>query len=74
VGYERLRNLIVKKVNGVEIRSMKSLKQAFEGHADDIHSIEFADENLTVHLDELLSSEVDSQLLQRGISKLSRTE
>jgi hypothetical protein len=53
---------------------MKSLKDAFEGHADEIHSIEFADENLTVHLDELLASEVDSQLLQRGISRLSRTE
>jgi S1-C subfamily serine protease len=74
VGYERLRHLIVKKVNGVGIRSMKSLKDAFEGHADEIHSIEFADENLTVHLDELLASEVDSQLLQRGISRLSRTE
>jgi S1-C subfamily serine protease len=74
VGYERLRNLIVKKVNGVEIRNMKSLKDAFEGHDKDIHTIEFADENLTVHLDELISSEVDAQLLQRGISRLYRTE
>ena len=74
VGYERLRNLIVRKVNGVEIRSMKSLKDAFEGHTGEIHSIEFADENLTVHLDELIASEVDSQLLQRGITRLSRTE
>jgi S1-C subfamily serine protease len=74
VGYERLRNLIVKKVNGVEIRSMKSLKDAFDNHSGEIHSIEFADENLTVHLDELVSSEVDSQLLKRGIPKLSRTE
>ena len=74
IGYERLRNLIVRKVNGVGIRNMKSLKEAFEGHADDIHTIEFADENLTVYLDELISSEVDSQLLQRGISLLSRTE
>ncbi len=74
VGYERLRNLIVKKVNGVEIRNMKSLKDAFEGHDKDIHTIEFADDNLTVHLDELISSEVDAQLLQRGISRLYRTE
>lgn len=74
VGYERLRNLIVKNVNGVEIRSMKSLRDAFEKHTGDIHKIEFADENLTVNLDELLSSEVDAQLLQRGISKLYRTE
>jgi S1-C subfamily serine protease len=74
VGYERLRNLIVKKVNGIAIRNMKSLKDAFEGHDQDIHTIEFADDNLTVHLDELISSEVDAQLLQRGISRLYRTD
>jgi PDZ domain len=74
VGYESLRNLIVRKVNGVAIRNMKSLKKAFEDHAGEIHTIEFADENLTINLDELVSSEVDTQLLKRGIPSLSRTD
>jgi hypothetical protein len=74
IGYERLRNLIVRKVNGVDIRHMKNLKEAFDGFEGEIHAIEFADDNLTIHLDELQSAEVDSQLLQRGITRLSRTE
>lgn len=74
VGYERLRNLIVRKVNGIQIRDMKSLIQAFDGLDGELHTIEFADENLTIHLDELLATNVDSQLLQRGITRLSRAE
>ena len=72
VGYERLRNLIVRKVNDVRIRDMKSLIQAFDDHAGEIHSIEFADENLTIHLDDTVATMVDSQLLERGINRLSR--
>lgn len=74
VGYERLRNLIVRKVNGKEIKDMKSLIAAFEGNTGALHSIEFAEENLTVHLDDAVTTAVDSQLLQRGISRLSRAE
>jgi S1-C subfamily serine protease len=74
VGYERLRNIIVRKVNGRAIRNIKSLIEAFDSNTGGIHSIEFADENLTIHLDELLSSTVDGQLLQRGITRLSRAE
>jgi hypothetical protein len=39
-----------------------------------LHSIEFPDEKLTVHLDEAISTGVDAQLLQRGIGRLSRAE
>ena len=75
VGYESLRNLIVKKVNGIEIDSMKSLIEAFEEPiADNLHSIEFLEENFTVFLDEALSTNVDSLLLQRGLNRLSRAE
>ena len=74
IGYERLRNLIVKKVNGQEIRDMKSLAEAFKKSTDGLHSIEFDDENLTVQLDELATSAVDKQLLQRGLPKLSRVK
>jgi hypothetical protein len=75
VGYESLRNLIVKKVNGIEIKDMKSLIDAFsKPNADNLHSIEFLDEDFTVHLDETLSNMVDTALLQRGINQLSRAE
>lgn len=75
VGYESLRNLIVKKVNGIEIDSMKTLIDAFgKPSADNIHSIEFLEENFTVYLDESISTMVDGALLQRGLNRLSRAE
>lgn len=75
VGYERLRNLIVKKVNGTEIDSMKTLIAAFDKpNADGLHSIEFMEEDFTVYLDEAVSTMVDSTLLQRGLNRLSRAE
>jgi S1-C subfamily serine protease len=75
VGYESLRNLIVKKVNGIEIDSMKTLIEAFDKpSADNIHSIEFLEENFTAYLDEEISTMVDGALLQRGLTRLSRAE
>ena len=74
VGYERLRNLIVRKVNGREIRNMKSLIDAFDSNTGELHSIEFDEENFTVYLDDALATTVDSQLLQRGITRLSRAD
>ncbi|MBC8127547.1 MAG: PDZ domain-containing protein [Gloeobacteraceae cyanobacterium ES-bin-144] len=74
VGYERLRNLIVQKVNGKEIKNVKDLIAAFDDNDQPLHSIEFKDENLTVNLDEVAATGVDSLLLQRGISRLSHTE
>jgi hypothetical protein len=75
VGYEPLRNLIVTEVNGKQVSDMKSLIAAFDDvPGDGLHSIEFDEENFKVYLDELVSTEVDGQLLQRGLSKLSRAE
>lgn len=75
VGYERLRNLIVHKVNGIEITDMETLISAFDKpDADNLHSIEFLEENFTVHLDEAVSTQVDSMLLQRGLTRLSRAD
>jgi hypothetical protein len=75
VGYERLRHLIVKKVNGVEIASMKNLISAFEkADENNLHSIEFMEEDFTIYLDENISTAVDSALLQRGLNRLSRAE
>lgn len=74
VGYEPLRNLIVTRVNGKEIHDMKSLVEAFAKPGDKgLHAIEFDEEKFTVYLDETLSTTVDEQLLQRGLSRLSRT-
>lgn len=74
VGYERLRNLIVHKVNGKPIKDMKSLIDAFNGNMNELHSIEFDEENLNVYLDDAVTTEVDAQLLQRGITRLHRAE
>ena len=74
VGYESLRNLIVRKVNGKEIKNMKGLMEAFTSHPGESHSIEFQEQKFTVYLEEAVCTAVDSQLLQRGISKLSRAE
>ena len=74
IGYERLRNLIVRKVNGKEIRNMKGLIAAFDDNSTGLHSIEFSGEDLTVYLDDAISTAVDSQLLQRGITRLSRAQ
>ncbi|MFZ9940706.1 MAG: PDZ domain-containing protein [Luteolibacter sp.] len=74
VGYESLRSLIISRVNGKPIKNLQGLIDAFENDAPTIHSIEFEEENLTINLDEEMSSAVDSQLLQRGINRLSRAE
>ncbi len=74
VGYESLRNLIVKKVNGKEVKNMKSLIEAFQGNLTERHSIEFAEQNFTIYLDDATATAVDAQLLKRGITRLSRAE
>jgi S1-C subfamily serine protease len=74
IGYESLRNLIVRKVNGQEITNMKTLIAAFKGNMNELHSIEFAEEDFTVYLDDSVSTNVDSQLLKRGIPRLYRAE
>ena len=74
VGYERLRNLVVQQVNGQKIQDLKGLIRAFEDNPGELHSIEFAEENLTVYLDDAVTTRVDVQLQQRGINRLSRAE
>ncbi|GAA5477829.1 S1C family serine protease [Haloferula helveola] len=75
VGYESLRNLIVSEVNGVEVRDMESLIKAFDNvPGDGLNAINFASEDFTVYLDEVVSTAVDGQLLERGLSRLSRSD
>ena len=74
VGYERVRTVVVHRVNGRRIRDIKELIEAFQEPRKDIHEIELPYLNLTIHLDEKTSSEVDAELLQRGITRLSRSD
>ena len=75
VGYESLRNMIVSEVNGTPIRSMSSLVAAFDNPpADGLHSIRFKDEEILIYLDEVTSTAVDGELMQRGISRLHRAD
>ncbi len=74
VGYERLRNMVVSKVNGQEIKDMQDLADAFSANKDGMHTIEFVDEHLVIYLEDRISSAVDAQLLQRGLSKLVHIE
>lgn len=73
-GYERMRNLIISKVNGQDIADIPSLVKAFQKPgADGLHTIEFADGHpKAIFLDAALSDMVDAELLKRGIPRLSR--
>jgi len=71
IGYEALRNLIVRRVNGIDILDIATLIEAFEHPKNGLHAIEFAEEDFTIHLDQRAASAVDSFLLQRGLPRLS---
>ncbi|MFK7909580.1 MAG: PDZ domain-containing protein [Akkermansiaceae bacterium] len=73
-GYERMRNLIIAKVNGKDIADIPSLVKAFQSpNSDGLHTIEFSDGNpKTIYLDAATADIVDSELLKRGIPRLSR--
>lgn len=74
VGYETLRNLIVKRINGKDIRNMDDAIKAFAQPTlgQSFHTVEFDDENLTLYLDPNLSDQVDRNLRSRGLTRLSR--
>ena len=73
-GYERMRNLIIAKINGKDIADIPSLVRAFQSPgADGLHTIEFADGHpKKIFLDAALSDLVDAELMKRGIPRLSR--
>jgi len=73
IGYERMRNTIVEQVNGQAINDIESLLAAFAGNSDPIHSIKIDRKPSHIFLDELLSTQIDTSLLERGLPFLSRT-
>ena len=72
VGYEGVRNTIVKKVNNVKISSMSDLDQAFSQPQDGIHHIELSEPPYQVYLDAKGCVEVDQALLKQGLQALKR--
>ena len=73
IGYDRIRNQIVKTTNGKPIADLPSLAAAFaEAPESGIHTIETDAEPFEVFLDEKLSNQVDAQFLQRGLPSLKR--
>jgi S1-C subfamily serine protease len=72
IGYERLRNLIVKRVNDKPVRDMAGLIAAFKETPEGLHSIRFDEDDLTIQLDARESDAIDAQLLERGLPSLSR--
>lgn len=73
MGYESLRNLIVRRVNGRDILDMATLIEAFDNPDGALHSIEFAEEDFTIYLDEVAATRVDADLLRRGLPRLSHS-
>lgn len=72
-GYERLRNVVVKSVNGVKIRDMKDLVEAFrKPNQQGLHWVEFEAPVPGIFLDARLVKGVNQQLLQRGLPVLNR--
>ncbi len=73
-GYERMRNLIISKVNGQTIADIPSLIKAFQSpDSDGLHTIEFVHgPPKTIYLDAAISDLIDAELLKRGIPALSR--
>lgn len=73
-GYERMRNYIVHKVNGKLIGDITTLIEAFNSpDSNGLHTIEFADgKPKQIYLDAAVSDMIDTELMKRGIPKLSR--
>lgn len=73
-GYERLRHMIVEKVNGQPVADIPTLIKAFQQPSPDgLHTIEFSQSlPKTIYLDATYSDLIDAELLKRGIPALSR--
>ena len=75
-GYERLRQLIVTKVNDKPINDIKDLAEAFKSPIDGIHKIEFTDHPGVIHVDATQAAQDNKEFLpaRYRITKLERLE
>lgn len=76
IGYERLRQLIVTKVNEKPINDIKDLAEALKSPIEGIHKIEFNDHPRLIHMDAAQSEQDNKEFLpaRYRINKLERLE
>jgi len=76
VGYERLRQLIVTKVNDKPINDIKDLAEAVKSPLEGIHKIEFTDHPRLIHLDAAQAEQDNTEFLpaRYRITKQERLE
>ncbi len=75
LGYEELNSVILTRVNGVEINSLRDLSQAFTRPDEKgIHKIEFTDYPQVIYIEDRISKAVNQQLIQYGISQLEKLD
>jgi len=76
VGYERLHQLIVTKVNDRTINDIKDLAEALKTPIDGVHKIEFNDHPRLIHMDAAQAEQDNNEFLpaRYRINKLQRLE
>ena len=76
VGYERLRQLIVTKVNDKPINDIKDLSEALKTPIEGIHKIEFSDHPKLIHMDAAQAAQDNKDFLpaRYRINKMERLE
>ena len=75
VGYDRINNTIVTKVNDQPINSITDLKKALESPTEGIHKIELDDFPKVIYVDAALAEESNKEFVENlGISQLERLE
>lgn len=73
LGYEQLANLIVTKVNGKDIRSIRDFKEALAAPEGGIHRIEFDEFPRVIYVDAALAERMNTQFTEQlGIRPLER--
>lgn len=72
VGYESVRNALVQKVNGVEIRKMADLEEGFSSPIDGVHRLELSESPFQLYLDAQACTQVDQALVGQGLPSLKR--
>ena len=65
VGYEELRTLVVKRINGVELQSLDDVPGALEKAADGMHKIEFDGDPTAIYLDARAVKEEGGMLMKK---------
>lgn len=65
VGYEDLSNLVVKKINGVELQSLADVPGALTKAEDGLHKIEFDSEPTVIYLDAAQVAASEAAIMQK---------